>query len=76
MELSNISRLRRKHAKETIRQNSNEDKLKFDIDWFMIDWDKRNKDIAAEVGCCESLVSQKRKRYKPETIKKRNFVRI
>ena len=71
--LSSISKLRDKHAPRT-KDKSNKGKRKYNIDWVMVFWhEKSTGEIADEIGCSRSLVSQKRKEYAPDTVAKREF---
>jgi hypothetical protein len=72
----NVSRLRRKHAKETINQNKNKDKVKYNIDWAKVDWSKKTKQISLDFSIPYETVNQARRRYAPETIKKREFLNL
>jgi hypothetical protein len=73
---SNVSRLRRKHAKNTINQNKNADKIKYNIDWSKVFWTKKTKEISLDLSVPYNTVSQMRRVYAPETIKRRNFLNL
>lgn len=37
-------------------------------DWESVDWTLRNKEIAARMGCGQSMVSTRRRKHAPETV--------
>jgi len=46
----------------------------YNVNWSSVDWTKRNKDIAQELGINSSHVSNMRKEFVPETsVPKRKF---
>ena len=72
----NLSRLRRKYAKETINQNKNKDKIKYKVDWLKVDWSKKTKQISLDLSVPYETVNQMRRKHAPQTIKRREFLNL
>lgn len=67
----NASRLRRKHAPNTIGQHQNKSKIKYRVDWKKVDWNKKTKQIALDLSVPYESVNQARRKHAPETIVRR-----